>query len=1084
VLKTEVKSSDCSAELQPGLMAESSLPAEIVGYRLEHRIGVGGFGEVWRGIGPGGFAKAIKILFGSLSGPQAETELKSLHRIRELRHPFLLNIERVEVSDGRLVIVTELADRSLDARFREATDSGLKGVPRDELLGYLRDAADALDFMAEQYGLQHLDIKPENLLLQGNHAKVGDFGLTKNLDAIGNSLVNGFTPLYAPPEVFDGRPDLGSDQYSLAIVYQTMLTGVAPFNGRTSAQLMAQHLKGTPELGPLHPADRAVVARALSRNPRSRFRSCRQFIDELAKRRITGASLPRTAEPADSVRISSLTQIAFEGNPGMRQSQLLHPASPLTPPERIDRVTPFVQPTVFIAVGGLGIRAAEILREQLSIRYPGASLPLLHFLCLDSDSASSITPRTTTSEGFPTESRMVHLPLRSSHEYRKTSAEHLNWLSRRWLFNIPRSGNVDGMRPLGRLSFVDNVRSVKQALDDILETALCPESAHIMQKQIQQPCSVDGIEFVLIGSTAGGTASGSLLDIAWLVRSVVAERRMPPSFVSAMLIHGTAHSRQAADMQDANTISFLRELQHFSLPGVDRPGLTSRNCSLPSSGRPFNSAWFFHMGDDLSSLDYHNRLMAVASYLQLRSLTLARPEMKTWSQLAADHSLETELQLRTFGLATIAADAWSTANSEAIPLCRAALKHWSSSGRISPVVGAFSQADPQTSALIEQMSLTSEGVIDLVPRLFNTERSRRVDEYASVMHSRIPSDTAPADLPACAAAAITDDTGSGGRNQIAIILEEIRRDLKSSFNQNLLAVETLIGSLLDGCGRFAAANDAIRTLIDATDTAMEASGSQQTDLQQAFSDLCEAFADSTAANLPGAETNVAVPSQEMKAFCRQYCMLIVCQTVCQSVAASLKQLRESLNRILTEQVHGIRQRCEKAIDMLGPVTPEQTMIPDAVVLAFEESVLTSHQLRLSDFCLRDFGTSEITLLKSLAANFLFSGVNHSGLALPAFNAGGTESFPASAKPFLRNVGGGQRVLAAIPEMAPLDHWKNTLQKHFGTCVSLCPMPGTDINVVCETEGISISAVLNTLSQHKPRITEMAARVHSRQDIPW
>ena len=1079
MLKTELKSADCSTEPQPGLMADSALPAEIVGYRLEHRIGVGGFGEVWRGIGPGGFAKAIKILFGSLSGPQADTELKSLHRIRELRHPFLLNVERVEVSDGRLVIVTELADRSLDARFREATDSGLKGIPRDELIGYLRDAADALDFMAEQYGLQHLDIKPENLLLQGNHAKVGDFGLTKSLDAVGNSLVNGFTPLYAPPEVFDGRPDRGSDQYSLAIVYQTMLTGIAPFSGRTSAQLMAQHLKGTPELSPLHPADRAVVARALSRNPRSRFSSCRQFLDELAKRRITGASLPRTAEPADSVRISSLTQVAVEGSPGTRQSQLLPLASPLTPPEKIDRVTPFVQPTVFIAVGGLGIRAAEILREQLSHRYPGASLPLLHFLCLDSDSESGITPRTMTSEGFPTECRMVHLPLRSSHEYRKTSAEHLNWLSRRWLFNIPRSGNVDGMRPLGRLSFVDNVRSVKQALEDILETALCPESAHIMQNQIQQPCSVDGIEFVLIGSTAGGTASGSLLDIAWLVRSVVAERRMPPSSVSAMLIHGTAHNRQAADMQDANTISFLKELQHFSLPGVDRPGLTSRNGSVPSSGRPFNSAWFFHMGDDLSSLDYQNRLPAIAGYLQLRSLTLARPEMKTWSMLATDHTLETELQLRTFGLATIASDAWSTANSEAIPLCRAALRHWSSSGRNISACGTFSEADGQTSALIEQMSLTSEGVIDLVPRLFNSERSRRVDEYASLIHAGIPGDTSPAELPASAAAVISGDTGSGGRNQIALILEEIRRDLASGSNQNILAVETLIGSLLDGRGRVAAADAAIQTLIHATDNAIETNGSQQADLQQAFSDLCENVARSA-----GSQTETSVPSQATKAFCRQYCMLIVCQTVCQSVASSLERFRESLNRIRTEQIHGICQRCEKAIDMLGPVTPEQTMIPNAVVLAFEDAVLTSHQLRLSDFCLRDFGTSEITLLKSLAANFLFAEVSHSGQARPAATVGGMESFPASAKPFLRNVGGGQRVLAAIPEMAPLDHWRNTLQKHFGPCVSLCPMPGSDINVVCETEGISISAVLNTLSQHKPRITEMAARVHSRQDIPW
>jgi eukaryotic-like serine/threonine-protein kinase len=175
--QTEVSSSAMIGDVD----ASQAFPTEqreIAGYQLIERIGVGGFGEVWRAIGPGGFPKAVKLLFGLLSGPQAETELKSLNRIRDLRHPFLLSIARVEVADGRAMVVTELADRSLDQRFRELASSGQRGVQRDELLRYLRDAADALDFMSDEHGLQHLDIKPENLLLQGAHAKVGDFGLT------------------------------------------------------------------------------------------------------------------------------------------------------------------------------------------------------------------------------------------------------------------------------------------------------------------------------------------------------------------------------------------------------------------------------------------------------------------------------------------------------------------------------------------------------------------------------------------------------------------------------------------------------------------------------------------------------------------------------------------------------------------------------------------------------------------------------------------------------------------------------------------------------------------------------------------
>ena len=131
----------------------------------------------------------------------------------------------------------------------------------------------------------HRDIKPDNILLQGDHAKVGDFGLAKDLNVTNVSVINGFTPTFAAPELFEGRPGRATDQYSLAIVYQYMLTGVLPFNGRTAAQLTAQHLRSQPDVSNLQPIDRPVVARALSKNMHSRFDNCRQFIDELAKRK-------------------------------------------------------------------------------------------------------------------------------------------------------------------------------------------------------------------------------------------------------------------------------------------------------------------------------------------------------------------------------------------------------------------------------------------------------------------------------------------------------------------------------------------------------------------------------------------------------------------------------------------------------------------------------------------------------------------------------------------------------------------------------------------------------------------------------
>src|SRR5580692_2366545 len=208
----------------------------IPGYRLLDRLGGGGFGEVWRAEAPGGLLKAIKFVFGDLScandnGQRADQELKALKRVQTVRHPYILSLERYDIIDGQLMIVMELADRNLWDRFKECRAQGLLGIPREELLGYMEETAEALDLMNSEYQLQHLDIKPQNLFLVFNHVKVADFGLVKDLEGTQASVTGGVTPVYAAPETFDGKVTRFSDQYSLGIAYQELLTGQRPFNG-------------------------------------------------------------------------------------------------------------------------------------------------------------------------------------------------------------------------------------------------------------------------------------------------------------------------------------------------------------------------------------------------------------------------------------------------------------------------------------------------------------------------------------------------------------------------------------------------------------------------------------------------------------------------------------------------------------------------------------------------------------------------------------------------------------------------------------------------------------------------------------
>lgn len=247
---------------------------------VSEQLGVGGFSEVW---------KANKTGFGDIAIKRinlfdAETlrrEERALHYLLGLKHPNLIQVFGCRQIDRMLLIALELGTQTWESRFKQCRSEGFRGIPMDELLEHLTKVSQCLDYIYTNRRLLHRDIKPSNLLLVGNTAKVGDFGLAKLMESTmeAHSGVASFD--FAPPEFFEGRMMPTSDQFSLAATYCYLLTGHNPFPGSNIRQIALQHVKGVAQLQGIPEGQQATLLRALAKDPVERFPSCSEFVQAL-----------------------------------------------------------------------------------------------------------------------------------------------------------------------------------------------------------------------------------------------------------------------------------------------------------------------------------------------------------------------------------------------------------------------------------------------------------------------------------------------------------------------------------------------------------------------------------------------------------------------------------------------------------------------------------------------------------------------------------------------------------------------------------------------------------------------------------
>ncbi|WP_394840870.1 protein kinase [Pendulispora brunnea] len=275
-------------------------PGQVVGeYRVEEKIGEGGFGSVYRAIHPLiGKAAAIKVLNRqSSSNPRMVTRfIAEARAVNQIRHRHIVDIFSFgALDDGRQYLVMELLDgMPLDKYLR--SEKG-RLIP-EEAIPILRGVARALD-AAHAAGIIHRDLKPENIFLSFDEdgsplPKLLDFGVAKLRDAeaaLGCKTQTGTpigTPSYMSPEQCRGRAvDQRTDIYSFGVLTYELLTGNVPFRGNDVVEVLLKQTNEAP--APMSSVCRAVppaldapVLQMLEKDPASRPESAGEAAELLA----------------------------------------------------------------------------------------------------------------------------------------------------------------------------------------------------------------------------------------------------------------------------------------------------------------------------------------------------------------------------------------------------------------------------------------------------------------------------------------------------------------------------------------------------------------------------------------------------------------------------------------------------------------------------------------------------------------------------------------------------------------------------------------------------------------------------------
>ncbi len=270
-------------------MREVSVGENLDQYKLIEVIARSGMASIFKAVDQiDGKTVAIKVPY-----MQFESDVVFYGRFqreeevgRRLNHPGIVKVLTPKKKSRMYIAMEFIEGESLRSMMR-----GTDGMPVEKALGLARQLAETLVYMHGE-GVVHRDLKPENILVTAEgQTKIMDFGIAldesaRRLTWSGLSSTIGTPDYMAPEQVSGRRGDVRTDIYSLGTILYEMLTGHLPYSGPNVYNVMRAKTAEDPQpptafKPDLDPKLEEIVLHAIERNPRERYASAGQMLEDL-----------------------------------------------------------------------------------------------------------------------------------------------------------------------------------------------------------------------------------------------------------------------------------------------------------------------------------------------------------------------------------------------------------------------------------------------------------------------------------------------------------------------------------------------------------------------------------------------------------------------------------------------------------------------------------------------------------------------------------------------------------------------------------------------------------------------------------